>query len=492
MKHHLKIFYVTPEAVPFARTGSLADVAGSFPKHLKAASHDIRVMMPNYKSVNERRYVLRDVIRLQDLHVQVGDEMIAASGKSAFIPDSKVQIYFLDNKEMFLQDHVAKDPKTGMNIEEDARWFLFFSIGCLETLKLLYWQPDIIHCNNWQTALIPMLLKRVYHNDPFFKECKTLLSIHDTTQQGIFEKSTARLTGLAEPVLADLMSGPHFNFLRVGIQHADLFNFTSETLADEASDGHGQDELSDLLTGSDLVGINNGIDNQVWNPETDRLIPFNYSSQNPEPKLDNKKELLKYFGFDEDIETPVLSTHAALLEQSAMDGMFSLIKKFLELDVRFISIGNGDADVSDKLQALQEKHPSKIAFDATFDANLTHLLDAGSDFFLVPSKTAAAGLNPLCCLAYGTIPIVPKAPIFRDAVTDFETDSTGGNGFLFESCDSSQILGVVKKALAAYSDVEARQKMLQNAMRKDTSWQSSAQAYLKLYQKLASGRSRRR
>lgn len=492
MKQQLKIFYVTPEVVPFAKAGGLADVAGSFPKFLKAAGHDIRVMMPNYKSVNERRYVLRDVIRLQDLKVQLGDETIEASGKSAFIPDSKVQIYFLDNKELFERDRSEKDPKTGMNIEEDARRFLFFSIGCLETLKLLYWQPDIIHCNDWQTALIPMLLKRVYHEDPFFKECKTLLSIHDVTQQGVFEKTVARLTGLGESALDEFVNGDHFNFLRTGIQHADLFNLTSEALADEASDGQTKDELSDLLSGGDLVGINNGIDEQVWNPETDRLIPFNYSSQNPEPKFENKKELLKHFGFDENLDTPVLSTHADLLEQDVIDRMVTLIQQFLELDVRFISIGNGNADFSKKMNVLKKKHPSKLAFDSAFDPNLTHLLDAGSDFFLIPSQGASASLNPLYCLAYGTIPIVPKSPVFRDVVTDFQVDSVAGNGFLFDDCESDQILSVVKKALATYSDSEARKKILQNAMRKDSSWQLSAPAYIKLYQKLAGGRSRRR
>ncbi len=492
MKQSLKIFYVTPEVLPFAQTSSIAEVAGSFPKYLKASGHDIRVMMPNYKSINERRYVLRDVIRLQELKIQLGKEIFPGSGKSAFIPDSKVQIYFLDNKDFFGRDGIYQHPKTNKAFEDNARRFLFFAKGCLETLKLLYWQPDIIHCNDWQTALIPMLLNRVYHKDPFFKDCKTLLSIHDATAQGIFDVDVAKEVGLPAARAAEMVRDGQFNFLKIGIEHADQFNLTSASLANDVADGENLSELTELLGENEFVGISNGIDEQVWNPETDRLIPFNYSSDNPEAKNDNKKELLKHLGLGDDADAPVLSTYTHLVNQDGTHEMISLIQQFVDMNVRFISIGNGNTDLSKKLKALKTKNPDKVAYEPTFDAKLSHLLDAGSDFFLVPSKSSAANLSPLYFLAYGTIPIVPQAPAFRDSVTDFISDSDAGNGFVYGSKDAQQILAVVKKALAAYADQEVRQRLLRNAMRMNTSWQPSAQEYLKLYQKLVSARSKRK
>jgi len=179
MKNNLNIFFVSSEVTPFTHPGELGDVSGSLPKYLKNLGHDIRVMMPNYKVVNKRKYVLRDVIRLQGLKIKVGEEVYEASAKSAFIPESKVQIYFLDNKHFFDRGGIYFDNKTGKAFKDNAERYIFFCIGCLETLKLLHWQPDIIHCNDWCTALIPALLKSVYAKDHFFKNTKTVLSIHN-------------------------------------------------------------------------------------------------------------------------------------------------------------------------------------------------------------------------------------------------------------------------------------------------------------------------
>ncbi len=223
MKNPLKIFYITPEVSPFAETSELATIANSFPKRVKSLGHDIRVMMPNYKEVNERKYVLRDVIRLQGLKIQLGDQVLQANGKSAFIPESKVQIYFLDNKQFFHQNKlmaVANDEITVKLIEQS----LFFCIGCMETLKLLYWQPDIIHCNDWQTALIPLLLKSVYADDAFFKNSRTLLTVHSFLHHGMAKTTEIRKAGFPNTALsmAHELTEKNVNFLQVGIKYADM------------------------------------------------------------------------------------------------------------------------------------------------------------------------------------------------------------------------------------------------------------------------------
>jgi len=232
MKSKLNIFYVSSEAFPFTKATELGEVSGALPKYLKQMGHDIRVMMPNYKTINERKYILRDVIRLQGLDIKIGDKVFQANGKSAFIPDSKVQIYFLDNKELFDTDGFNLYNNASGRHKDNPDRYIFFSIGCLETLKVLHWQPDIIHCNNWQTALIPLLLKSVYRDDPFFKNSRTLLSIHDFAQQGNFDTSTMKKAGIPEPFL----NGKDFNFLEAGIKYADMLNTGSESYACEAQE----------------------------------------------------------------------------------------------------------------------------------------------------------------------------------------------------------------------------------------------------------------
>lgn len=480
MKQKFKIFYVSPEVFPFAHSSDVAEVAGSFPKTLKNLGHDIRVMMPNYRSVNERRYVLRDVIRLQGLKINVGDEEFEASGKSAFIPESKVQIYFLDNKELFNYDG-------GVGHDDDAKRFMFFAVGCLETLKLLYWQPDIIHCNEWQAALIPWLLATVYKDDDFFKNCKTLLSIHNPGNQGIFDAAVAKSAGVGFAGAAERVS-----FLEAGIRYADSINFTNDHVVEQIRDEADPWQLREALEkrDRDYVVINNGIDEQVWDPEKDKSISASYSQKEPDAKKDNKKTLLEHFGLSGESDAAIVGTHSAFANTENTDWFLDAIKALAGRDIHFLAIGPGKDVFMQEVRTLQEKYPDKIALDAKPDPKLSHLLGAGSDFFLIPSYSTVAGLAPMHSLAYGTIPIVPNSPAFRGLVSNWDSGYAGGNGVLFDEGTSDSLVGGIDRALQAYADNASWQKIVKAAMSSDFSWNVPTQEYLKLYQKLASGKAR--
>lgn len=494
MKNKLKIFYVSSEVFPFAKTDELGEVSGAYPKYIKNLGHDIRVMMPNYQTINERKYVLRDVIRLQGLKIKLGDKEFTADTKSAFIPDSKVQIYFLDNKEYFERQGLYSEIKTGKEYSDNAERYIFFSMGCLETLKLLCWQPDIIHCNDWQTAIIPILLKTLYRDDSFFKNTKTLLSIHKVTQQGNFDASVLQKTGIHEYLedCNDARNNGDFSFLRAGLEYADMLNTTSESHADE---------IHDYLNGSNeepkkrkhqFFGILNGVDKQVWNPETDKLIPFNYNNSDFSGKIKNKEELRKKFGLEMDPKIPVISTILKLDHEKGIDLVLDIVDQLMKLKVQLIVLGQGEKKYHDKLKVIQKKHKGKIGLEFSFDNTVAHLVQAGSDMLMMPSRFEPCGLNQMYGLAYGTIPIVQRTGGLKDTVKNFSEEKLTGTGFIFDKPESREFLKVVKSAVKFYNDEKIWSKLVHNAMRENFSWETPAQKYIKLYQKLMSTRNIRK
>ncbi|MFQ5677515.1 MAG: glycogen synthase, partial [bacterium] len=418
MKAKLNIFFVSPEAFPFTKNSELAEVANSLPKFLKQLGHDVRVMMPNYKTINERKYVLRDVIRLQGLKFKIGDTVVSANGKSAFIPDSKVQIYFLDNKEFFDAEDSYLATSSNGHGKVRLEPYAFFSIGCLETLKLLHWQPDIIHCNNWQTALIPLLLKTVYLNDPFFKNSRTLFSVHNFSQQGDFDRAAAKGASFWESFGDSVrLSEGNPNILQVGLEYADMLNTVSESYASEAlSHSENGSDLTKILKArkDEFFGISNRIDAHTWNPETDKLIPYNYTRNDLAGKLQNKRELLDRFGLVYAEDTPLLSMITPLSFDKGIDLFIEIVDDLMKMDLSIVISGTGEDKYHKELLAIQKRHKKRIGLDFTRDTSLIHLIEAGSDLFLMPSRLEPGGVNQLHSLAYGTIPIVRKTGALAD------------------------------------------------------------------------------
>ncbi|MDZ7262989.1 MAG: glycogen synthase [candidate division KSB1 bacterium] len=492
MQSMLKIMYISSEVAPFLKTGGLADVAGALPKAIKDLNHDIRIFMPKYSTINERRYTLREVIRLKDIEVPLGGKKILANVKSAFVPDSKVQIYFVESKDYFqTADFAPMAPEQELS-HKLAEQLIFFNRSIFEILKILHWQPDIIHCNDWQTALIPLFLKTIYQGDPFFNRIRTLLSIHNWAYQGICSREVwPRLDGsdILPQLEATIAGDEKLNFLKIGIIFADMLNTVSKNYAQEVktSDEYAYG-LSSLLKSKtkEILGITNGIDYKVWNPETDPLIPYVYSVKDPTQKLANKRFLVESQGLKFDERLPVMGTISRLTNQKGIDLIAEVFDELMKLDLQYILLGLGDEKFHRFFQSAARKYGRKFAFNLKFDDQLAHQIEAGCDLYLMPSRVEPCGLNQLYSLKYGTIPIVHATGGLADTIKDYDPKSGRGYGFVFQKYAPEALINAVRRALDAYRDREIWRKLIDRAMRLNFSWQLSAEKYIRLYYKLIS------
>lgn len=485
----LKICYVSSEVVPFAKTGGLADVAGALPVAHKEMDHDVRLMMPNYKSINERKFVLREVIRLREVNVEINNQAKIANGKTAFLPNSKVHVYFLSIPEYFDRKDLYVNSKTKKEFPDNAERFAFFSMSVLKTLKLLYWQPDIIHCNEWQTALIPFYLKTHFKDDPFFENTRTVLTLHNLAYQGIFPIEKAAPIGITKEYYAP---GKEFefygklNFLKGGILFADAINTVSEQYAEEItkSEEYGFG-LEKVIAGrkKDLFGILNGVDYSVWSPDEDELIPAQYDTRTLNRKTENKEALCEKTNLKFDQETPVIGIISRLVDQKGFDLIAEVFEKLMKLKVQLVLLGEGDPKYADIFKKFKKKYSKKFSFTQKFDDELAHLIEAGSDIFLMPSKFEPCGLNQIYSLRYGTVPVVRETGGLKDTIANFNPKTGKGNGFTFKKYTSKEMLSTLKKAIDTFKDDKTWTKIQKNGMRIDFSWNVSAKKYLKLYEK---------
>jgi len=354
----------------------------------------------------------------------------------------------------------------------------------------LHWQPDIIHCNDWQTALIPYFLKTVYQNEKFFKDIKTLLSLHNLSFQGIFEKNEFALLASAQDHSKPDESLEFFgkiNFLKAGILNADLLHTVSKRYAKEVqqSDEYGFG-LQNILKkrSKDLVGIINGVDYSIWNPETDKLIPNAYLRKDLNGKMENKRLLVESQGLPFKENLPVLATISRLTDQKGFDIITESIDKIMKLNLLYIVLGTGDIKYHELLEKYAKKYPDKLAVNIKFDDELAHQIEAGADMFLMPSKVEPCGLNQLYSLKYGTIPIVRATGGLADTVKNFSQETGRGYGFVFEEYSSTALISIIKKAVAVYQDNQLWKKLIERAMKLDFSWQVVTEKYLNLYNSL--------
>ncbi len=485
----LKICYVSSEVVPFAKTGGLADVAGALPVALKEMEQDIRLMMAKYKSINERKFVLREVIRLKEVEVELGGRKLIADGKTAFLPNSKVHVYFLHIPEYFDRKDLYVDSKTGKEFEDNAERFAFFSKAVLETLKLLYWQPDIIHCNEWQTALIPFYLKTHYKNDEFFQNTRTVLTLHNLAYQGRYPLEKAEKIGIpAEYVQPGREFEFHgqLNLLKGGILFADKLNTVSERYAEEImSDpeyGFGLEEILQKRK-ADFSGILNGVDYTVWNPETDNLIPVNYTADTLDKKVENKKVLCRQNGLTFNPDVPIIGIISRLADQKGFDLIAEAADELMSLNIQMVILGTGDPNYHKLLEKLARKYSKKLAVNLRFDNKMAHLIEAGADMFLMPSRYEPCGLNQMYSLKYGTVPIVRETGGLADTVVNFDPKTGKGNGFTFKEYKAAAMMEAIRRAVDTFDDKSVWRKIQQAGMQEDYSWQRSASEYMELYEK---------
>ena len=490
MSKPLNILFVSSEVEPFAKTGGLADVSGTLPQAIKDSGHEIRIIMPRYGSISERKYKLHDVIRLKDIEIPIGKDKKVANVNSSFIANvkSKVQVYFLANKDLFDRAGIYVSPDSKKDyVDNDAR-FIFFCRGVLETLKRLGWQPDIIHCNDWQTGLIPAYIKTLYNHDPFFKHIRTVFTIHNLAYQGAFPAASFEKTGLPEAEFNP--EGVEFygklNFMKAGLVYSDIITTVSEKYAEEIC---GSEEYGCGLQGvlqkrkPHLHGILNGIDYSVWNPETDELIVKRYDARTLEGKIDNKKEVLERFGLVYKERTPLIGIISRLVDQKGLDLIKEIADDLMKLDIQFVMLAAGEKKYQEYFESLHKKYSSKMGIYIGYNDELAHLIEAGSDMYLMPSRYEPCGLNQLYSLKYGTVPIVRATGGLDDTIQDF--DGTNGTGFKFKKYDSKELLKTIQRAMKVYHEDTAWKKIMKNGMQKDFSWESSAKNYTNLYRNLA-------
>lgn len=483
----IKVLYIASEVVPFAKTGGVADVAGAFPVAMKELGQEVRVIMPKYKIINERKYILREVIRLKDIEIPLGKEPKKINVKSAFIPDSKVQIYFIDYKPYFFRDGLYGDAKSGKEYKDNESRFILFCKGVLETLKLLFWQPDIIHCNDWQTALTPLFLKTIYKNDPFFKKTSSILTIHNPISQGVFKSDVIEQFGLPEDFKETkelITDDGKVNFLKIGIRYADIVNTVSEQFAKEiqSSSEYGFG-LEKVLKDRDnqIIGILNGVDYNAWSPEADPIITTNYSFKNLALKEENKKALLKKVGLPYNHDVPVIGFIARLTAQKGIDLICKAIPELAKSGAQYIILGTGEKRYSTILCQAMKNYPDIFSIHLTFNVVLSHLIEAGADIFLAPSQVEPCGMNQLYSLKYGTVPIVRSTGGLADTIQDFDPDSGTGNGFTFKKYDVTDLSRAIKQAVSIYKDSALWKIIMRNGMKENHSWLIAGKKYLKLY-----------
>ncbi len=485
----MKIAYAASEVVPFAKTGGLADVSGALPVELEKLGHDVKVFMPKYYSVEEHKFNLEYLKWASPMPIRVAGITYDVHLHKSKLPDSNVEIFFIDCPHFFHRHNLYTD-----EWDEDQR-FICFSKAVIETLQRLKWTPDLVHCNDWQTGLIPLYIRENYSWDKMYEKTSTLFTIHNVGYQGKFSTQTL----LNAEIDADLFyNGGKIehegtvNFLKTGISFADVISTVSETYARELLTPEFSFGMEKVLQyrEKDFYGIVNGIDYSIWNPETDKLIPHHYSAEDLSGKELNKEELLKRFSMEYKKDIPVIGIVSRLAIQKGFDLIQQALPQFMELDAKWVILGSGEQEYENMFQALRDQQPDKVGVYIGYNNELAHLIEAGADIFLMPSHYEPCGLNQIYSLKYGTVPVVRKTGGLADSVKDWnefnELGYGSGNGFSFVDYKPEALIHAVKRAINDYHNKPVWQKIQLNGMKKDFSWKHSAIEYEKLYNKALS------
>ncbi len=475
-----KILFVTSEAHPLIKTGGLADVCGSLPKALVELSQDIRLIIPNYQALETTESVrFLFSLRVDNRNINILETTM---------PDSQVIVWLVDYPAYYNypgNPYVDEQGKSWLNNAE--RFGLFCRIVVEVAMDRVHqdWKPDIVHCNDWQTGLVPALLSLEYDRP------STVFTIHNMAYQGLFPASSAVSLNLPGQLWhsGGLEFHDHLSFIKGGLVYADYITTVSPTYALEIQTeeyGYGLEGLLAYRKES-LGGIINGIDLEQWDSGHDQAIAQTYSETTLANKKLNKIALQERFGLPANDDIPLLGLIGRLVEQKGIDLIIECLPEMLAMGLQFVLLGSGDKGFEKQLKDFALLYPDTIAITIGYDEALAHLIEAGSDVFLMPSRFEPCGLNQMYSQRYGTIPIVRKTGGLADTVTDTLPDTLANDtasGIVFNEASSSALLEAIKRSLILYSLTDTWEKMQLNAMRKDFSWQRSAQEYMALYENI--------
>lgn len=470
----MKVLYASSEAFPFAMSGGLADVAGALPKALRKRLIGCRIVMPLYSCISQE---LRDKMSFVcSITVPVSWRRQYCGIFEAHM--NGVIYYFIDNQYYFKRDGLYGH-------YDDAERFAFFSRAVLEIIPHIGFTPDIIHCNDWQTAMVPVYLNTFYRDNELYRNIKTVFTIHNIQYQGKYgHELLDDVLGLPQECASLLEYDGCVNFLKGAIQCSDKITTVSPTYANEILDpyySHGLDCILKKFTFK-LTGIVNGIDTDVYNPETDSLIYQNYTADTLSGKDENKKQLQEELGLPVRAEIPVIGMVTRLVKHKGLDLVKCVFEDLMRADLQFAVLGSGEWEFETFFHEMSRKYPDKIGLRLGFNPQLAHRIYAGADLFLMPSQSEPCGLAQMVALRYGTIPIVRKTGGLNDTISD--SGDGAGNGFTFHSYNAHDMEDAVWRAIGSYGDRKGFTVLRKRAMTCNNSWGASANAYIRLYKEM--------
>ncbi len=481
----MKIAFLVSEAVPYAKTGGLADVAGALPKYLSRRGADVRLFMPLYREVRKKGLPLTKA--LDGTRMTFGGREVRFS-----LWEHKAdgfQACFVENDEAFDRDALYGTP--GGDYPDNGRRFGFFAAAGLESMKRLGFAPDILHGHDWQSAAALALLRHRGAADPFFARTRSLFTIHNLAYQGLFDKGILAALGLPESLfnMNDLEFYGKVSFMKAGILYATAVSTVSPRYAREIQTpefGCGLDGLLRSRAGV-LHGIMNGVDYASWDPAADPLIPSPFSAADLSGKEACRAGLLGSFGLAAGPDVPVVGMVSRLAGQKGLDIVCEALPSLFALGLRLVILGTGDARIQDKLVEARKAYPTQLGLRIAFDDKLARTIYAGSDLFLIPSRYEPCGLTQMYSLRYGTVPVVRATGGLDDSIEEFDAVARTGNGFKFGDATPAAMMDSVRKALDAFRDRAAWNALVRNAMACDFSWEKAAGEYLKLYSAILAG-----
>ncbi len=485
----MKIMMVSSECFPFAKTGGLADVVYSLSKELAELDFDIKIVIPRYASIENENQVQET----EDITVPVGFHKETVRFSSAFLSNSKVTVYFLKHPFFTNREGIYED-KISRAYRDNHRRFTLLNRSIFPLCRYMNWIPDIIHLHDWQTSLIPAYIKEGLAGEEFTRT-KTILTIHNIGYQGIFSKHDIHTLSLPWKRVSGKKAqyNDTLNFLRIGILNSDRITTVSPHYAEEIMTREFGEGLEDILIKKTdiLKGILNGADYSEWNPENDPYLPLHYSSSDMSNKNILKTMLQTECELPINSDKPLIGMVSRLTSQKGFyelcDHDSGILKKICSnLDVQIVILGTGEKWIEEELERLQKRYSNLKVF-ITFEDTFAHLIEAGSDFFLMPSRYEPCGLNQIYSLKFGTIPIVSNTGGLSDTVSDYFTDHKNGTGFYIESATTDSILEVTEKVVNLwYNDKNIIKNIRFRGMCKDFSWTESTKKYEALYQELIS------
>ncbi|MFN0149269.1 MAG: glycogen synthase GlgA [bacterium] len=483
----LKVLYLSSEVSPFSKTGGLGDVSAALPKGLRALGYDVMVATPRYREISDSLWTLETAA--DNLTLDLAGVSRGFAVRRATLPNSDVPVLFIEHNEFFDRDGIYN--AHGTDFPDNAERFSFFSMAALAAVKALGWKPDVVHANDWPTALAPAYLKTLLAGDPFFASAKSIYTVHNLAHQGVFPREKLPAIGLDW----DLFSSDkieffgRINFMKAGLVYADAVTTVSPTYAKEIQTELGGFKLDGVIRGrgADVQGILNGVDYDVWSPETDRFIARRYSVREViEGKRENQVALRNEVALAQD-GTPLLGMVGRLADQKGLDIFAGAFLDLLKMDLSIIVLGEGDERYQKMLAQAVAASRGRLSVKLAFDEGLAHRIEAGADMLLMPSRYEPCGLNQLYSLRYGTVPVVRRTGGLSDSVVDARVDTLANGtatGFVFDEYSAEALLGAVRRAVTMYHDTKSWERLIRAGMAQDFSWDVSAKAYGALFQKV--------